>query len=150
MKKAILFLLVSVMTLSFNACSSDDDDNGPARTGTEIVYDITYRSGNSTVPDVGATLFSFDRFITYDQYTYVGNGVFKHKKTGEEKKYSQKSIADNSGTVKMKINFPTVVVWQSGNVAGKYAQKMYDSEADVSSIAVKAYFSEMSQPTFPH
>lgn len=155
MKKAILFLLVSVMTLSFSACGSDDDDNGDGGGSDgnkiEVSAEMQYKSGENYLPDAGSQIYHFKDFSDYVNYNYVGKGVFEHKTENKKVTYTTKGVAGSDGIAKMEIGGGQrcLIVWESGNIAGKYGQNVYDVTKDQQPIKIsQIYFSETSQPSY--
>jgi len=113
---------------------------------------MQYKSGDNYVPDVGGQIYHWQNFSNYVNYEYIGAGVYKHKETGEKVNYSTKGVAGSDGIAKIKIPFgqKCLIVWESGNVKGKYGQNVYEVLRDMQPIRIsEIYFSELSQPTYP-
>lgn len=76
MKKTILFLLVSVMALSFNACSSDDKDDVKPNEYQQVLTRTKTVDGKDTYPTAGVYVYIFmgDDY-TQSKYKYSGGGA---------------------------------------------------------------------------
>lgn len=154
MKKALLFLFMTVFTLSFNSCSSDDDNGDGDGTGNSKVIvsaEMKFKSGENYLSDVGGQLYHFKDFSDYVNYNYKGKGVFEHKTENKKVTYTTKGVAGSDGIAKIEIGGGQrcLIVWESGNIEGKYGQNVYDVAKDQQPIKIsQIYFSETSQPSY--
>lgn len=126
MKKTILFLLVSMMTLSFNACSSDDDDNGDGtNVGKEVIVSITanYKSDGKEIADVGAVVYVFNALSVHEEagWKYIGNGEFESEKWNRKTKYTYKEVMKENGISFLLNQLPD----------GKYFTVVIESATDI-------------------
>lgn len=126
MKKNILFLLVSVMALSFNACSSDDDDNGGSDPlGKEVKVSIiaNYSAEGKVLTDVGAIVYVFNALSIHEEaeWKYIGNGEFESEKWNRKTKYAHKEVMKENGISFILNQLPD----------GKYFTVVIESATDV-------------------
>lgn len=93
MKKTILILLVSVLALSFNACSSDDDNGvDPADKEIKVTVKSLINKDDKLVADVGATIYFFDGLSINDggEWKYNQGGSFRSDKWERNFNYTHK------------------------------------------------------------
>ena len=125
-----LFLSVAILLPVFYSCSSNNDptdDNSSDK--ITISATINCKSGDSYIPDVGATLYLFKNFTDYVNYSYQ-NGTYVNPTTGDIRKYTQKATANSVGFATMKVDYGqySLVVWESAHYPGKYGQNVYSIE----------------------
>lgn len=150
MKK--LFLLLSLSLFLFSACSDDNNEEDPIKDKVEASAEMKYEVDNEYVPDFGAMIFCFQGFSDYVNYSYVGDGRYKHNETGALVNATEKGIAGNDGIAKISVNYghKSIIVWESKGVKGKYGQNVYEVKKGEPIKVSGIYFSETSQPTYPY
>nr|WP_297164238.1 hypothetical protein [uncultured Dysgonomonas sp.] len=149
--KKLYLLLLSISMLS--ACSDDDKDpiENPNLNKVEVSAEMKYKVKDSYVADVGAMIFCFQGFYDYVNYSYIGDGKYKHNTTGEIVNATEKGTAGSDGVAKISVNYSykSLIVWESKNVKGKYGQNVYDIKKDDPIKISQIYFSDSYQPTYP-
>lgn len=142
--KAKLLLLMAILVPVFYSCSSDNDpteDNDKDKITISAI--IKCKSGDSYVPDVGASLYLFKDFRDYVNYEYQ-NGTYVNKTTGDIRKYTQKAVANSDGVATMKVEYGqySLVVWESAKYPGKYGQNVYLIEKGQQPITISEIYFE--------
>lgn len=124
MKSKLLFLIMTMFILSFSACSDNDDDED--NDGVIVSATILCKSGDSYVPDIGASLYLFRDFNDYTDYEYE-NGTYVNKITGDVRQHTKKVTANSDGVATMNVGYGhySFIVWESAKYPGKYGQNRY-------------------------
>lgn len=129
MKKILYFMFLAVLSASFVACSSDDNDDGGSG-NLEITATVKCKLQNGELADYRAPLMLFTYFSDYNQYEYdYTKYIFVHKTTGEKKNPTKKATADQNGFVKITDNQAAsncIVVLQSSQFPKQYKIFTYD------------------------
>lgn len=131
MKKAILFLLVSVMTLSFSACSSDDDDNGGDNNGNvKLTAVFTYEKDGVQHPSVGTALYIFEVTGSTEGWQY--DRTTHTFKTSDDKtinstySFNTKDKGSVEGYIKDKKSY--IYAYEPGIDPSKYGVDKFDTD----------------------
>lgn len=135
MKKTILFLFVSVLALSFNACSSDDKDDVKPNEYQQVLTRIKSVDGE-TFPQPGIYVYIFmgDDY-TQSKYKYSGGGAMYEGDKLIKPTYS--AITDKDGKSALKGDYgntPYTIVVQRYRDSTSGTQMFYIKKFDVKNV----------------
>lgn len=134
MKKALLFLFMTVFALSFNSCSSDDDNGDGGGTGNTVKLTAVfqYKKDGETKPSAGTRMFIFKVVGNTNswQYNQIDHTFKKSDGTVVNPTYSLK--ANESGAIISNIDSNTsyIYAYEPGIDPTKYGVDKFETKND--------------------
>lgn len=112
MKKALLFLFLTIFALSFSACGSDDDDNGDGGNTVKLTAVFKYQKDGATKPSAATQMYIFKTGgESTSDWTYNKNNHYFEKKNGSVVYSTYSFKANNDGIVSQDIENNTSYIY---------------------------------------
>lgn len=135
--KKILTLLICACLFGAYSCSDDDNDGDGTGTGkiVKLTVNVTYKSGDKSLPDADAVVYLFENFDNKipEKWEYIGNG--KYKLGDKEQKYYHRTTTNADGVAVftgVKADAYHTLVIEPNHGAGIKEEFLWKQEKDFS------------------
>lgn len=100
--KKIIYTLLCLSLAAAMSISCGKENGGGDETNDEFIsltINVNYGKDGQTIPDVGSIVYIYENFLSSEsEWVYQRDGIFyRSNQEPNEKKYSQKAIADATG-----------------------------------------------------
>lgn len=122
MKEILYLTLLALLSVSFSACSDDDEKNLPDERNTFSVS-VFYRLEGSTsdLPDENSVVYIFEGdYSDNSLYEYKGNGQFVNKSNSNWRNAKANYKISKFGSVDIEVNYDCTIVAESKYYEGKH------------------------------